>query len=368
MLTEAVQAEAARRTYVTLDGLRGVAALAVAIYHYENIARPFFFPSAYIAVDLFFVISGFVLANAYGRQLSTTMGAGEFMKRRIVRLYPLYLLGTFLTCLGVLGAMMTHLPISWTGVSLTATAIAALFFLPAPWSAPLGGLLYPLNVPAWSLFWELVSNLAYALLAPRLSNRLLAIIIIASGCTLAAHMGLTGRTGLGFTWDGAIGGLMRVAFGFFAGVAIFRLYAAGRLGRFRLPPLLVVTIPLVFFAINAGTHTVLYCAICTFFVMPVIVGLAVQVEPVKAARIYTTLGIASYPLYMIHYPLLRFILGAIQKVAHRNPAVFAPWAGITAVATLFFVALFVEARFDRPLRAWLTRPSRRELPLRSATL
>jgi peptidoglycan/LPS O-acetylase OafA/YrhL len=99
-----------KRTFVTLDGLRGIAALAivarhapvlfnsVSIYVQSDIGKPtaLFFES-YLAVDFFVALSGFVLAHAYGQRLRGGMPASEFMTVRLIRLYPLYLLALTIT-------------------------------------------------------------------------------------------------------------------------------------------------------------------------------------------------------------------------------------------------------------------------------
>ena len=75
-----------RRSFVTLDGLRGIAALAVVTRHAPYFRNPFF--ESYLAVDFFFVLSGFVLAHAYGQRLRGNLSILDFVKIRIVRLYP----------------------------------------------------------------------------------------------------------------------------------------------------------------------------------------------------------------------------------------------------------------------------------------
>lgn len=105
----------ARRTFHTLDGLRGVAAGTVLIYHFPSLWSPASAPSAYLAVDLFFLMSGFVIEHAYGQRLATGLGVRRFLLLRLIRLYPLYLVGTGITALAIAGAMLAHQPaVQWT--------------------------------------------------------------------------------------------------------------------------------------------------------------------------------------------------------------------------------------------------------------
>jgi peptidoglycan/LPS O-acetylase OafA/YrhL len=148
---------------VALDGLRGLAALAVALFH-----AAIFFPAltviapanGYLAVDFFFVLSGFVLAHAYSERFAKGMTACAFMGRRLRRLYPLYLLSLALWLpLGIRGLMSRTLDPRQTIIA----AVAALLYLPAPQSF----LVYPLNPPTWSLFYELAANLFFAVIGRR---------------------------------------------------------------------------------------------------------------------------------------------------------------------------------------------------------
>ena len=83
--------------FTGLDGLRGLAALAVFGAHVPDPLLRDALPGCDLAVDLFFALSGFVLAHAYFERLRKGMGVGTFFKRRVIRLYPLYALGTIIS-------------------------------------------------------------------------------------------------------------------------------------------------------------------------------------------------------------------------------------------------------------------------------
>ncbi len=142
-----------RRTFHTLDALRGIAALAVVCFH----RREGRFPSAYLAVDLFYVMSGFVLAYAYDSRFAAGLSWRRFMAQRLIRLWPLYALGVIIT---LVSAVLAGDQKAW------AQAPLQFLFLPAqpgPDHAPL----YPLNLPAWSLMFELAINFVWAVFGAR---------------------------------------------------------------------------------------------------------------------------------------------------------------------------------------------------------
>src|ERR1700679_45238 len=157
-----------RRKYHTLDGIRGVAAIMVLVFHagsyFGALGIQISKSESYLAVDLFFVLSGFVIAEAYAKRLSKGPSAVDFMKIRVIRLYPLYLLGLLIGTVFILG----HLRLGdnslnqWSGSILAKDFLCALFMLPTPFSSSL----YPINLPSWSLLFELIVNGLYAFLYP----------------------------------------------------------------------------------------------------------------------------------------------------------------------------------------------------------
>jgi len=146
----------------TLDGLRGVAAIVVVLFH--AIFGAWVPRFGYLAVDLFFILSGFVLSHAYDKRFVAGMSVAEFLSLRVVRLYPLYLLGLVLgLCVVRINPSIMDAPAA--GVLLN--FVLNLFDLPG---MEIPGTLYrelfPLNVPLWSLFFEFwVANLIFGICA-----------------------------------------------------------------------------------------------------------------------------------------------------------------------------------------------------------
>ena len=119
-----------------LDGLRGVAAVIVVLHHLGNERLGPFNPTfGYIAVDLFFALSGFVIALNYDHRFAGGMTVKEFMLKRVLRLYPLYAAGLLLSLLTISVVVNATPEVlqrsgdpSWFVV--TSTTVANTFLLP----------------------------------------------------------------------------------------------------------------------------------------------------------------------------------------------------------------------------------------------
>lgn len=347
---------ASRRTFHTLDGLRGVAAITVVLYHYRDAVAPVRFDSAYLAVDLFFALSGFVLAFAYGEALASSLRPARFLLLRVVRLYPLYLLGVAIALAPALGALVLGRAQTWTWPSMALAAPSALAFLPSP---PLPGrppVLYPFDEPAWSLAFELAINLVFALLIRwRLARAMPAIVALAGLAIVAtglAHGSLDG----GSEWPGWWIGLARVSLSFFLGVALFQTHAAGRLPALRCPAwaLLGATGVLLWYAPPPDWRPG-YDILCVLLLFPAIVALAVSNEPRRGVDALAVLGLLSYPLYTIHVPCQTLLLGTLDRLLGDQVARYAPWTGFALVGGLFIVSWLLATTYDPIVRRWLGR-------------
>ena len=225
--------------YELLDGMRGVAALLVIWYHvFEGFATSpvdQLFNHGYLAVDFFFILSGFVIGYAYDDRWKGSLTRGEFFKRRLIRLHPMVVLGAVL---GVVTYTIQGCE-QWDGTQVAYSAVMLamllnLFLLPAlPGSAAEvrgNGEMFPLNGPSWSLFFEYVGNILYAFVLRRLSTRALTAVVAASGIGLAAYAvgNLSGYGHLGVGWSlldhNLLGGMLRLGFSFSAGLLLSRRF------------------------------------------------------------------------------------------------------------------------------------------------
>src|SRR6185312_12961115 len=207
----------------SLDALRGVAALAVVLFHVCIPLGVIAAPNGYLAVDFFFLLSGYVLALAYDGRLRKGSAAAWFIRIRLRRLYPLALIGVLM---GIAGAAIRYAPwLHGTGaVEFAATAVANLLVL------PLGRLsfaqdhpLFAFNAPVWSLFWEIAVNALYGAVALFLDGALLAAVIALSGAAVVAVSLDHGSLQAGAEASSFAAGAARVGYSFFCGVALQRL-------------------------------------------------------------------------------------------------------------------------------------------------
>ena len=324
------------RRYTTLDGLRGSAALAVMFFHADAIS-PLRMPGGYLAVDLFFVLSGFVIAAAYLDDFAE-LGAAGFLKRRFARLYPTYLAGIVVAIGGA--AIIAISRGEAIGFGPIATALLIL-----PW--PASGYLFPLYPPAWSLFFEWVANLAMAFTArwwgPFLTG---AIMLVAGGIVLATAID-DRQISQGVYWQGFGGGLARAAFSFTFGIVLQRLPppASPRTTRWAL------ALPVALFVLLAldPADRLWLDLFCVFAVFPAMIWFGARLEmpnpwPMKLV------GDASYPLYCFHGTIILLALAA----ARREPSL-ALALGIGASAITFLVALVFARSVEPRLRKSLTQ-------------
>lgn len=329
-------ADATRQRYAALDAMRGLAAFAVVVYHLD---RPYA-PSAYIAVDFFFVLSGFVIARAYGEKLAGGMSVSAFMKARYIRLYPLFLIGS------VFGLVQLLLHWQAAGVGradLFASILSTVFMLPSPsfLTRSAGDLwpLYPLNGPAWSLFWELLANLAFALVLFRLKTRTLIAIAAVSLAALIGSVFLHRSLDLGWEWHSVDGGLARVFFSFILGMIIYRLRSHSGLGRTVNTYFAVLPIAAICILLFLPTYSLKYALIFCVLISPLIVLAGTMLElPASLQRIGVFLGYLSYPIYMCHRGFTE-IYGHVFREMQSQPLAY-----IVLYLALISVIAFVSAQ------------------------
>lgn len=340
------------KKFAVLDGMRGLAALLVLTRHTEAYwAAPWLSHNhSYLAVDLFFVLSGFVISHAYAQQLREgRLSAGRFMLIRWIRLWPLHALGAALGAALVV-AQDLHAPGAWV-----LPLVLMLLFLPSRMPEAGDGL-FALNPPGWSLFYEMAVNLAYALTHRWLTNRVLVAVLVVSGAGLVATGLYNGSLDVGFTWSmrSLAGGTLRAVFGIFLGIGQHRLYLARqrRAGTAPGPWALcaAVTALLLVPRIEGLGSTVDLLAV--FVVFPVCVYLGAQASVgASSVKLFALLGLLSYPVYVLHVPLGEWLEGVVAAPL----APYAPLAGVLFAAGLVGLAWVLDRWFDQPVRRFLTR-------------
>ncbi len=337
-------ASAAKQRLPGLDAMRGYAAVAVLLFHARTLFHaPWLMPSGYLAVDLFFVMSGYVIAQAYDDRLRT-MGVLKFLRARVVRFYPLFALGLAFGLVRVVGeALRGHAaPGLWSALG------AGLLFIPAPVTPFSRGELSPIDVPAWSLLFELWINVLYALLLPRLSVRALCVVTAVAGACLAVTAIAFGSPLNGGADWGSVGvGCARVAFSFPLGALLYRC-------RDRLPdlsrgaPFIPVALVALFSLPSAPATDLVFALLGS----PLLVIAALRGGAPAALAAYG--AATSYALYAVHHPLLDLVRGVSRTLGVES----APLAA-AVIAALLLICPMLDRFYDRPLRRWLGA-SRRE--------
>jgi peptidoglycan/LPS O-acetylase OafA/YrhL len=353
---KAVVVKALRPTthqYVALDGLRGVAALGVVCLHISEYFRLGFIPfHAYLAVDFFFMLSGFVIAHAYERRFKSGLNVGGFLKIRLIRLYPMIFLGVSLGTLVLLVVSVSRGGVS-PFVVLQAAAMNALL-LPTPVMTYLRPWAFPVDSPLWSLAFELWINILYAALFRWLTSAWLACTLIAGAALVVwasiAHHGLN----IGFSWSAYYLGGIRVLFPFVAGVLLARfLRGAGPRWAWAhfafLPLALVLAAPAVFDGY--------YDALAVLLVFPMILAVAARATPHRMFdRLWRALGALSYPLYAIHYPFVLVLSNFAH--AHRLHGAALYLAALGTLVWVVVLTALVLKFYDTPVRRFLARQGR----------
>jgi peptidoglycan/LPS O-acetylase OafA/YrhL len=342
-----------RQHFDVLDGLRGTAALLVVAFHLLEAVFPAYVDNplrhAYLAVDFFFLLSGFVVGYAYDERWPA-LNLHDFLRLRLVRLHPLVLLSTALGALCYWLDPFVGSAQRTTGLRLTFCIALGALLLPSPRLPNRADLTHPLNAPGWSLLQEYLANLTYALIGHRLSQRGLQLVVLLAAGVLAAIA--VGRWSLhgGWDWGNWWMAPVRVTFPFFAGLLLYRrgwrLHLPGAYGW--LSGLL-----LLLFAAPASRINGLYEAGCVIFIFPLIVAAGAGTTTAgRLACLCRFSGQLSYPLYLLHFPFVQVFAHWIV-VAHPSGIRI---VGVGSMLVVFFISLsWAALRFyDEPVRAWLS--------------
>ncbi|WP_276482354.1 acyltransferase family protein [Paraflavitalea pollutisoli] len=356
--------------YPILDGLRGVAALIVVCFHLcEPLSTSHFdqlINHGYLAVDFFFLLSGFVIGYAYDDRWNK-LTVGGFLRRRFERLQPLVILGM---TLGAIGFYFTDSTI-WPTIhevpvwKFLLVLLIGYTILPIPLSLDIRGWqeMHPLNSVAWSLFFEYIANIFYAVGIRKLSNKALFVFVLIAAAALF-HFALTNANGDvtgGWTlnWDHMRVGITRTMYPFFAGLLLSRVAKPTQLNNAFLLCSLLVAALLFMPRIGGEAHlwmNGLYESICIVVIFPVIVYLGASgvIKKPFENKVCKFLGDISYPLYMVHYPLVYFYVAWVSNNKGITLAQAWPTALMTLAGSIVLAYLSLKF-FDEPLRKWLRR-------------
>jgi peptidoglycan/LPS O-acetylase OafA/YrhL len=362
----------AKNHFVVLDGLRGVASVMVLAFH---LLEPFSHGDAtkqiinhgYLAVDFFFMLSGFVIAYAYDDRWSR-MTQWDFYKRRLIRLQPMVIMGSLIGAALFYFQMGPAFPlIATTPVwKMLLVMLIGCTLVPLPISMDIRGWqeMHPLDGPAWSLFFEYLANILYAVGLRKLSKTALSVFVFLAAAYLIQLAVFGQRGDLIGGW--ALNapelhiGFARLLYPFFAGMLLNRLAARIQLkGAFLISGLLlIVALSLPRFG-GTQHHWMngLYEALCVVLLFPVIVAIGAGEKRVEgpSIRVARFFGDLSYPLYITHYPLVYIYTGWVVR---NKPVGFQGVLPALLVAASAITIAFTSLKlYDEPVRRWLSRRS-----------
>ena len=345
-----------KKFYDVLDGLRGTAAAAIVMRHSGLYwTSPFLLPSSYLAVDLFFVLSGFVLAHAYEARFAAGMDLVEFIRVRVIRLLPLNLLGLLIGLLLYLGLQTVHHSSDFSTGFLIFTIVLNAFFLPMFPAWGVRSFSFPFNGPTWSLFFEMIVNVLFGATQKWLSLRVLFSVVGCAACALVATSLFYGSLDEGIQWYGFPGGFARVMFSFPLGVVIYRCQHS--ITPFHVNPwFLLGCLALILWMPVNDTIRPIYDVTAAMVILPSLVAIGARLEPTPSqSRIFTFLGLTSYATYILHFPCVPLLGIATHHVLGIDAQSLAPWSGVAFLGLVFLSAWIIDRMFDEPARKFLTR-------------
>ena len=379
--------------YDILDGLRGVAAVMVLLYHVFNDAKSFFlwptpvyeFYHGFLGVDFFFILSGFVMGYAYDESLTSltpipSPGRGEtpeergtltfwgFVKRRLIRLHPMVVMGVILGAI----AFIIQGCVNWQGnavpvETLMWATLLALFLIPAPSGMDVRGNTeaFPLNGPHWSLFFEYIGSLLYGLLLHRLPTKWLRVWVACAIISLAAYALMLEDGGVAYGWSSEpmnlLGGALRMLYAYPMGLLMARMFRKRKPEPLHGPVFLFCSLALVVLLglplFGGKESETIYQMVCLFSFFPglIWIGARGSVEGWRQQAV-SFLGRLSYPLYAVHFPLIYLYITWVRQDATPYQGYDQPWlAAIITIAASLLIATLCLLFYDEPLRKRLSK-------------
>lgn len=336
-----------------LDGLRGIAAVAIVVFHFMEIAysdySKNFIAHGFLAVDFFFCLSGFVIGYAYDDRIDK-MGVMEFFKSRMIRLHPLVIAGSVLGLLGFLLYPVGGHPEPYGSGKILLIFVSSVLLIPFPSMPDRYFNLFSFNAPAWSLFWEYAANIVYAFFLYRIVQRYLLLLVTAAAAALCFVSYQAGSLMGGWSGETFWHGGARIAYSFLAGLLVYRSgwIIRNKLGFTGIALLLVLSFIMPFNKWNPITEPLV---VLCYFPLLVALGAGASLSAgIKKLCIFS--GKISYPLYMTHYVVMWIFAGYYSI---NKPGTIQLSCIIIAGTTLLVLfAYLIMVVYDMPLRKYLT--------------
>lgn len=359
-----------KKHFLVLDALRGVAAIVVVLFHVLEVYSggdhvKQFINHGYLAVDFFFMLSGYVMAHAYDDRWDK-MTIRDFFKRRLIRLHPMIIFGMTLGALCFYFGESAYFPkIADTSIwQLLLVLFIGYTLLPLPISMDIRGWneMHPLNGPAWSLFLEYIANILHAFILRRLSKAILSVLVLIAAAALV-HYAVTSKTGdLVGGWslepEQLRIGFTRLLFPYMAGMLLRRaLPVSGKKNSFLFSSLLLIcclSFPRIGGHENLWANG-LFDSLTVILIFPAIIyfGAMGEVKSGAAEKLCAFLGNISYPVYITHFPLAYVFYAWVTT--NNIPIEKGLLAGLLLLLLSIALSYAALKLYDEPVRKWLAK-------------
>jgi peptidoglycan/LPS O-acetylase OafA/YrhL len=347
-----MSSQPARRSFQTLDGLRGVGAFLVVMRHVPALFGPFRVPESFLAVDLFYLVSGFVVAHAYGERLARGGFFGDFVKTRIIRLYPLYLIGLVVGVITAVATMLANPHGFWTPAKIAECVATGLLMIPRFPGLESNGT--TLNGPIWTLLYELIANFIYAGAIRLMKTWVLVAIVIVCGAGIVFAEFHYGTLDVGYNLTDQWAALTRVGFSFFAGVLIYRAFGTREFKSVWAAWACVAVLG-VALAIHVPQGLIAAFEIGMVLIgMPLLAIAAAHFEPGPlSGRLFSFVGLISYGVYIVHQPLGNLAVMELHRVVRVPSNLSGALYGFAFMVFLVLLTWGLDRFYDAPVRGWL---------------
>jgi len=343
-----------RQHYEILDGLRGIAAIVVVIFHFmEEWITDYsknFAGHGYLAVDFFFVLSGFVIAYAYDERMER-LSIKDFLVARLIRLQPMVIFGAILGLVTFLWDPFVGLLPGYGTGKIALLFLTTILMIPYPVITERFGNLFSLNAPAWSLFWEYIANIVYGFVLWRLDRRILAALTVVAAGWLGWVAFRAGNIGGGWGaqnfWDGGA----RLCYSFSAGMVIYRykLIIPNRLG---FPGIALLLSAALFMPTFPKNWLAELLVALIYFPLLISLGAGAQLKS-WLGPLCRFLGRISYPLYMVHFGFIWIFVNYLKtQKPDSHTLIVVITLGVIAMITLGWLSMVF---IDEPVRKWLNK-------------
>jgi peptidoglycan/LPS O-acetylase OafA/YrhL len=304
-----------------LTPMRGIAAILVVIFHFEIVLVLFlprdisrFFSKCYLMVDLFFIMSGFIIYHVYGEFFSRniyTSSFNRYIRARLARIYPLHIFTLILTIV-----LVVSLHFKWDEFfNLHAIPTHVLMLQSFGLHS-----IYTWNVPAWSISAEFAAYILFPVFAfaiykfKKITPVVVSVLIVFAYCILAFKFskanGTTGQYNLDETYDY---GYLRGIAGFLAGGLIYQLYLKKIFRFLKADAILVFLFVLLFAFLHFGVTDLLFIPVFLLLILSAAYNTG-RVNKFLSNRFLQWLGDISYSVYLMQFPLMLLVIGSLLRM------------------------------------------------------